>query len=1826
MKKIILIATCAASISAYAIPTYEPFTEYTAAIAASGSNAIDLCTSGAVLPSGDAWGCLVFTGTFGTNIIGLDILVTNNPGLFTATALATGPILPTTFPGYPATGQSITNVLMNPAQPLVGGAVSANIVGNSAVLKFANDITRPASGTKTVYMSYLWSLVGAGQIGGGNDARYLNFVAATNLVEGKGTSGFYQTWASMLDTLPGTCIYGANAVIAGGSGFYNVACDNSTGKEFTSTPFTSAYGKVQFIVSAYTFTAVGSGLADSNSLWVNPSVSSFGGPTPPASPIFVDTMPHNMSDIGGLVIDDRPGKGASAGGIDSNYMANLMLGSTWSFVTGGPEFTTQPSSPSPLSPGNNVIVGPVVAVAAGQTVTYQWTHAGTNVNNGAFGASGAATVFGATTASLTLNGVSTGDAGNYAAVATASGTGFTLASSNAVLIVADPGILLSPSPATANAGGTASFTAQAETTSAKLTYAWYHGAAMLTNGLQADGSTAIGAQGTNGTGTSTLTLTLTNVVCADDGSYTLFASNATGSSASTIPASLTVTDPYITVQPPATTEISATEPNPYTTIAVTAAGTGLTYQWTIPGGANGNGEITGLTLSTLTIANANSTSADAGTYSVVVSGSCGSPVTSANTIVYYDATAPSGAGVTPPALTQQTGTHLALIGTITNTGNVGGAVDFIWTFNNGTSTTTLANGTQADGSWVSGAGAQFVCTSDPFVQSSPLVLSNLQVTDSGTYTLIASNAAGTVASLSSSVVTVSSGLLALSTNNLEVTRVGEGSEALSGATGNTLYLDQIETNGAYVSTIMVPDTGTATLIVPGGPPSSGLDDSYNESYLTLSSNNDYLNFIGYFWTYPYTGGATVTVGSASFAYPRAIGAVNGLGYYVLAYTNGGICSGGNAFVRTAYSTDGLINFWVAGAAGSSAIKYVNAGPLGAGYASGSGVPALSTAVTGPRCLGLAVSSLVYSDEGDTVTPAILGLNEFPGAAPTINEGTTQILTGGVGHPADFAFSPDGNTVYVADDEVTSGASGNGGIQRWDLESGAYQYSYNLYDSTGIGTNGMRGLTVYFPPQTYGQYVLGAVLYATTSEVVANRLITITDNGASSTSTLLDTAGPNQFFRGVRFGPASIPVTLVTGPQSDNTYVGQSDTLTVSVTGDAPFYYQWQFDGTNIQGATTSSLVLSNLQATNSGTYSVIVSNAVTAPQTSSAVVSVTSGPAVLIAGPQSLVETVGDHTAFTVTATGTLPINYQWYSNGVTIASATTTALSLSNIVVANSATYSVVFWNTFNTLPYPSNSATLRVTTALQSLASTNLVVARVGDGVQALSTVTGNTLYLDQLTTNNIYSNTIMIPDNAASGGNLIVVGGSPYGLWGSALTRSVNSNYLNFVGFNTPYPATTFNVPTTLRSIEAVNAFGYYQVAQDNQTIYDAIGNEAFNSAVSLDGYAEFWTTGSASSGGGIKYAPASAAVAGGTGNAALGGSSAGTRVVNIVAGNVVYTDASAAPVGIWAFSGEPTATAGTANLIADAAGNPDDFAASPDTSGYPPTTSTVYLCDSSTIANGGGIQRYDWNGSAYALSYTLGTGTGSTVGAGCLTVDFSAQTTWGPGVTGAIIYATTAAASSNQLIRVVDTGAGSSATVMKQANVNELLRGVRFGPVPSAPIIVSLPQPASVSLGGTTNFTTAAQNGPFTYQWQLNGTNLTNGSSVSGSGATISGAQSASLTVASAGIADNAGSYTVVVSNPYGAVTSTPPALLTVLAPPQFTTSGAGPLTLTGPGSGQLNFSGPALTTYHIWSTTNLSLTPVDTTWTLVGAGTFSGGADSFPISVTETNEFYVLTQP
>jgi fibronectin type 3 domain-containing protein len=487
-------------------------------------------------------------------------------------------------------------------------------------------------------VSYLLSVAQQGQSGGGNNGRYLGFLAASNLVEGAGSGGAYTTWASFFNTYstvaPHSVQHGTLSKTAGTS-YYIGPCDSSAGRLWTSTPFYANYNAPSFVVGAYQFSSSGN---DTNAVWVNPAIVSFGGNNPPSSPIYAYAMTNNMSDIGGMVLIDRVGSGAF-GGIGTNYIANLLIGTTWSYVTGGPEFTSQSVNAVVYTNGATVSWSGA-AVAAAQSVSYRWQHiVGVTTNNltdGVGTAGGGATVSGSVTGTLTLAGVTAGDvAGFYQLVATASGTGFTLAS-QPVSFNAYPFITMNPVSQAVVAGGTATLTVAAAGTP-PLSYQWQEDGINLSDGAA--------TSGTIFSGVNTSTLSLMNISYSDSGGiFTCAVTNSTGLSAVSTSATLTVGDPILLSVPQNVT----TNPGGTASFAVIAAGSGpLSYQWQNDGVNLTNGfSVSGATITGSTTTNLLITGVgygDAGNYSVIVynahNASVASP-TAALTVVNTNITNP----------------------------------------------------------------------------------------------------------------------------------------------------------------------------------------------------------------------------------------------------------------------------------------------------------------------------------------------------------------------------------------------------------------------------------------------------------------------------------------------------------------------------------------------------------------------------------------------------------------------------------------------------------------------------------------------------------------------------------------------------------------------------------------------------------------------------------------------------------------------------------------------------------------------------------------------------------------------------------------------------------------------------------------------------------------------------------------------------------------------------------------------------------------------------------------------------------------------------------
>ncbi len=84
----------------------------------------------------------------------------------------------------------------------------------------------------------------------------------------------------------------------------------------------------------------------------------------------------------------------------------------------------------------------------------------------------------------------------------------------------------------------------------------------------------------------------------------------------------------------------------------------------------------------------------------------------------------------------------------------------------------------------------------------------------------------------------------------------------------------------------------------------------------------------------------------------------------------------------------------------------------------------------------------------------------------------------------------------------------------------------------------------------------------------------------------------------------MPPSIVAQPSNQVVSVASSATFSCAATGDAPLTYQWRYCGTNCASATNSSLTLANVQMSDAGSYSCVVTNLAGALASSVATLSV----------------------------------------------------------------------------------------------------------------------------------------------------------------------------------------------------------------------------------------------------------------------------------------------------------------------------------------------------------------------------------------------------------------------------------------------------------------------------------------------------------------------------------------------------------------------------------------------------------------------------------------------
>ena len=250
--------------------------------------------------------------------------------------------------------------------------------------------------------------------------------------------------------------------------------------------------------------------------------------------------------------------------------------------------------------------------------------------------------------------------------------------------------------------------------------------------------------------------------------------------------------------------------------------------------------------------------------------------------------------------------------------------------------------------------------------------------------------------------------------------------------------------------------------------------------------------------------------------------------------------------------------------------------------------------------------------------------------------------------------PAGRSPAIQSQTVTAGGGANFNVSASGTAPLGYQWRFN-----GAAISGASGTALSLANvQTSqgGNYTV----------VVANSVGSATSAVAVLTVTASGTA------------PA-----ITTQPASQSVSAGGNATFNVSASGTAPLGYQWRFNGATISGASGTTLSLANVQLSQGGNYTVVVTNSVGSVTSAVAVLTVTTGgtaPAITTQ-PASQSVVTGGNATFSVSASGAAPLAYQWTFNGFKLSGATTASLTLTGVQSGNAGTYAVTVINNYGSV-----------------------------------------------------------------------------------------------------------------------------------------------------------------------------------------------------------------------------------------------------------------------------------------------------------------------------------------------------------------------------------------------------------------------------------------------------------------------------------------------------------------------------------------------------------------
>ena len=170
-----------------------------------------------------------------------------------------------------------------------------------------------------------------------------------------------------------------------------------------------------------------------------------------------------------------------------------------------------------------------------------------------------------------------------------------------------------------------------------------------------------------------------------------------------------------------------------------------------------------------------------------------------------------------------------------------------------------------------------------------------------------------------------------------------------------------------------------------------------------------------------------------------------------------------------------------------------------------------------------------------------------------------------------------------------------------------------------------------------------------------------------------------------------PPSISTQPTAQSVLVGGTAVFNVTASGLPALTYQWRKDGVNIPGANGASLVLTNVQTSAAGRYSVVVRTDFGTATSVEAVLTV--GNPISVTAPKNVTVYVGDTAVLSGVVSSVDPLICQWAKNGVYVGVPSAT-FTIPNVQLSHAGTYVLSVMRPDGTVIYPLTGSAALVTT----------------------------------------------------------------------------------------------------------------------------------------------------------------------------------------------------------------------------------------------------------------------------------------------------------------------------------------------------------------------------------------------------------------------------------------------------------------------------------------------------------------------------------------------------